>query len=165
MSSRIRPLESGDKPFILDILNYYIQTSFAAFAEDRIRQKECSQLIAASRGYPFYVLENEPQQVVGFARLRPYRRFQTFRTASVWTCFILPEYTGSGHGKALLFRLMKHAKTMGIENILAEISSENKHSLKFHEKHGFRECGCLKRIGLKFGRPFDIILMQKMLSI
>lgn len=163
MTLRIRALESGDETAIRSILNHYVRTGFAAFAQERIGREECDRLIAASCGYPFFVLEKDEKDVVGFARLRPYHRFQTFRRTAVWTCFILPEHTGSGHGKALLDRILQHAEPMGIQNILAEISSENANSLQFHSKLGFRECGRLKGIGRKFGRDFDIVLMQKVL--
>ncbi|NQT26624.1 N-acetyltransferase family protein [candidate division KSB1 bacterium] len=163
MSVWIRPLEDEDKLFILDILNYYIKTSFAAFAEDCIGQKECDKLIAASSGYPFYVLETDKQEIVGFGRLRPYHPFQTFRKTAVCTYFIMPEHTGLGHGKALLLELIEDAKKMEIKNLLAEISSGNEASLRFHEKMGFQECGRLKRIGCKFGQDFDIVIMQQVL--
>jgi L-amino acid N-acyltransferase YncA len=163
MSVWLRPLENEDKPFILDILNYYIKNSFAAFAEDRIGQKECDTLIAASSGYPFYVLETDKQEIVGFGRLRPYHPSRTFRHTAVWTCFIMPEHTGSGHGKSILLRLIEDAERMEIKTLVAEISSLNETSLRFHEKMGFHECGRLKRIGRKFGQDFDIVLMQKVI--
>lgn len=164
MNVWIRPLEDEDRPFILDILNYYIQHSFAAFAENRIGQRECDQLIAASSGYPFYVLETSRQEIVGFSRLRPYHKFSAFNRTAVCTYFILPDHTRAGHGKALLLRLIEDAKSMGIDNLLAEVSSENNSSIAFHTKMGFQECGRLKRIGHKFDQDFDIVIMQKELK-
>jgi phosphinothricin acetyltransferase len=50
---------------------------------------------------------------------------------------------------------------MGIKHIIADISSENQQSLRFHAKHGFEMCGSLKNVGNKFNRNFDVIYMQK----
>ena len=161
MSVWIRPLEDEDRPFILDILNHYIKNSFAAFAQDCIGQEACDKVIAASSGYPFYVAETHQQEIVGFGRLRPYHDFSTFKRTAVCTYFMMPDYTGSGHGKRLLMKLIDDAKTLGIQNLLAEISSLNESSISFHNKMGFQECGRLRRIGRKFDRDFDIVIMQK----
>jgi len=52
---------------------------------------------------------------------------------------------------------------MGITTILASISSLNEGSLAFHQKNGFRECGRFRDIGVKKGRSFDGIWMQRVL--
>jgi phosphinothricin acetyltransferase len=48
-----------------------------------------------------------------------------------------------------------------VETILASISSRNEGSLRFHRKHGFRECGCFEGVGRKFDQDFDVVWMQK----
>ena len=52
---------------------------------------------------------------------------------------------------------------MGVDNLLANISSLNPPSLEFHRKHGFRECGRFEKILTKFGQDLDIVWMQKRL--
>lgn len=53
---------------------------------------------------------------------------------------------------------------MGIKNIIAEVSSENKQSIDFHKKHGFVVAGELKDIGEKFEHSFGVVYMQKRLG-
>ena len=57
--------------------------------------------------------------------------------------------------------VLKKLKSLGIDTLLANISSHNQPSRAFHEKHGFRECGRFKRISRKFGQDVDIVWMQK----
>jgi len=60
----------------------------------------------------------------------------------------------------MLRQLIKDAKSNGIHNILACIVSKNTQSIKFHEKHGFVECGRFKNVGYKFNQYFDLVWMQ-----
>lgn len=48
-----------------------------------------------------------------------------------------------------------------MDNLLASISSRNEQSLAFHRKRGFVECGRLRDVGVKFGKSFDVVWMQK----
>jgi phosphinothricin acetyltransferase len=77
--------------------------------------------------------------------------------------FISPEHTRKGLGKSLLSTLENEARMVGMDTLLANISSRNQPSLAFHEKLGFRECGRFQRISRKFGQDVDIVWMQKFL--
>lgn len=77
--------------------------------------------------------------------------------------FIARDHVGKGIGKQCLDQLEADARQMGIENIIAEISSENRGSLKFHASNGFAFCGELKNIGYKLNRSFGVVYMQKTL--
>jgi len=97
---------------------------------------------------------------LGFAFLHPYRLGNTFRRTAEFTGFILPEHTGQGLGTQILERFVAQAHEQGIDTLLANISSRNVPSLRFHSKHGFRECGRFRRVGRKFGVDFDVVWMQ-----
>ena len=75
--------------------------------------------------------------------------------------FIHPDYTGQGIGTLALEKLEVEAKKRGIKKLLADISSENTSSIKFHEKNGFVEFGQLKDIGKKFNKYFSVVYMGK----
>ncbi|MEW6380946.1 MAG: N-acetyltransferase family protein [bacterium] len=70
---------------------------------------------------------------------------------------------GKGIGTALLRRLLDEGKSQGIRTVLANISSLNEASIRFHQKHGFVECGRFKAVCRKNGQFFDTVWMQKML--
>ena len=61
----------------------------------------------------------------------------------------------------MLGHLETAGKAQGIRTILASISSLNEGSIRFHERHGFIECGRFRNVGLKRGMVYDTVWMQK----
>ncbi|MDH4232971.1 MAG: GNAT family N-acetyltransferase, partial [Nitrospirota bacterium] len=99
----------------------------------------------------------------GFGMLRAHNPVPTFSHTAEVTCFIHPDYTGKGLGKMMLCFLEKGAVEKGIATILANISSLNPNSIKFHQKNGFTECGRFRKVVRKKGQEFDTVWMQKIL--
>ena len=103
------------------------------------------------------------KKVVGFGFLKKYHPYPAFNRTAEAGYFILPEFTRNGLGGLLLEMLEKDARAMGVDNLVANISSLNPPSLEFHKKHGFSECGRFEKILTKFGLDLDIVWMQKKL--
>lgn len=164
----IRKATPEDTQGMLEIFNYYIENSFAAYLETPVGpeffhtsrdegEQDKTQLFP-----PFYVIE-ENNRVIGIGALRPYFPFRNFHHTGVVSYFILPEYTGKGLGAKLLDALCQDARKKNMKSLLANVSSKNQASLSFHLKHGFVECGRFKDAGTKFGTYFDIVWFQKFL--
>jgi phosphinothricin acetyltransferase len=163
MGYSIVPISNEDREAIIDIFNHYVEKSFAAYPENKLPYPAFDMLSEMSNGLPTGAIKDQNGEVVGFGMLRPHNPMPTFsRTAEV-TYFIHPEHTGKGLGMMLLGYLEKSAVTKGITNILANISSLNHRSIKFHQKNGFIECGRFKNVGKKKGQEFDTVWMQKRL--
>lgn len=164
----IREATPQDTQQMLEIFNYYVDNSFAAYLETPVGP-EFFQTSHAEGGpnkgehYPFYVME-EDNRVIGIGALRPYLPFPNFQHTGVVSYFILPEYTRKNLGVRLLDVLCEDAKKKNIKSLLANVSSKNQASLNFHLKHGFVECGRFKDVGMKFGKYFDIVWFQKFLE-
>jgi L-amino acid N-acyltransferase YncA len=154
----IRDAEERDAGPVVRIFNYYVQHSFGAYPEEPVPVSFYAFLREGA--YAFPVVEHE-EGVIGFAILKPFLPFSTFNSTGSVTYFIAPEYTRSGLGTLLLNTLLDAARGRGLHILVASISSRNPQSLNFHKKHGFRECGRLERIGMKFGERFDVIWMQR----
>jgi L-amino acid N-acyltransferase YncA len=107
------------------------------------------------------VIESEGGQVVGFGLMHRYHPSEAFDRVAELTYFILPSHIRKGLGTQLLNLLFEQASKIGVDTLLASISSTNQISLDFHRKHGFRECGRFLRVGKKFEKDFDVIYMQK----
>ena len=162
MKYSFRKAQTGDQEKILNILKYYTEHSFAAYPDNIDQKDHFSKLFEEAEYYPFYVATSG-EQIVGFGMLHSYSKLTTFKETCEITYFIDPQHIQKGLGRKLLEILENDARKMGIKSILANISSLNVPSLNFHLKYGFQECGHFKQIGKKFGKPFDMVWMQKFL--
>lgn len=156
----IRPFENKDKNAVLDIFNYFVRESFAAFPAEEMGDEFINAVAKQAEGYAFYVAE-VAGEVVGFGLLRPLYPFSNMKEGGEITYFILPYYTQLGIGTELLEFITKRAKELKMLTLVAKICSENKISITFHEKHGFNLCGRIAKVGNKFNQVFDIVIMQK----
>lgn len=147
-------------PAITGIYNYYVENSYAAYIDKKVHDIFFCNLLKTANGYPTYAIKID-EKVVGFCLLKAHHSSPVFNETAEITYFIDKDYTGKGIGKTILDKVVEDAKEKGIRNILASISSPNDHSLKFHQKNGFIECGRFPGIGKKFGKAFDIVWMIK----
>ncbi len=164
MDYSLEPMGAGHRQPVIDIFNQFIRQSPAAFLEEPVSYNFFDHFLKMSQGYPAVVIRSAAQQVVGFAFLRPHYSPDAFRRAAEINCFILPDHTRQGLGTAILELFVEQAGPLGVDTILACVSSKNPESLKFHLKNGFRECGRFVKIGRKFGEDFDAVWLQKRLS-
>jgi len=153
----------ADAHAVIDIFNYYIRNSFAAYPQEPVPYDFYEKFMGMCHGYPSGVPRTESGEVVGFGMLRPYSPIPTFAMAAEVTYFIKPGHTGHGRGAALLDHLIEGARRKGISTILASVSSLNEGSMRFHLRHGFAECGRLRSIGRKQGHVFDVVYYQRMI--
>lgn len=147
-------------PEIMEIFNHYIANSFAAYPETTLPPQAFAMFLQMTKGYPAFAII-DGTRVVGFCFLRAYNPMPAFRATAEITSFIHPEFTGRGIGKAALSKIEESARETGISRILASISSLNDGSIRFHKAHGFLECGRFHGIGVKRGKVFDVVWMEK----
>lgn len=159
----VRTAQKKDYEAILEIFNYYIRSSFAAYPVEEVDLRFLDAIRRVAVTFPLYIVEGN-ERVVGFGMMRPFLPYQSFRHTAQLSYFLRPEWTGQGLGSLLLDRLTADARERGIRVLLANVSSRNESSLQFHLKHGFEECGRLREVGEKFGSPFDVVWLQKILG-
>jgi len=160
MSYRFEAMSEPHRRAVVDIFNDFVAHSFAAYPEEPVVDDVFDRFLEMARGYPSLVVKDDSGDVVGFAFLHPYHSASSLRRAAEITYFILPEHTRKGLGTAILERFVADAPGLGVDTILASISSRNEVSIRFHRKNGFCECGRFRRVGRKFGQDFDIVWMQ-----
>jgi len=157
------PITPPDREAIVEIFNYYVENSYAAYPEQRVPAEFFSHLYEASRNYPSTVARARDTTVSGFCLLRPHSPMPSFRRTAEISCFIRPDLTGQGLGTRMLDIIVAAARQQGIKTILASISSLNEGSVRFHWQNGFAECGRFCQVAEKRGVIFDTIWMQKFL--
>ena len=164
MEPIIRLANEQDSHPVIGILNHYITNSMAAYPQTPMPVQAWDKLLAMCRDNNLWVVELPGQGVVGFAMLKWYLGRDSFAHSAEVGYFIAPEHTGKGLGSLLLKTLEQIAQKLGITTLTANISSLNPESLAFHERMGFKQCGRIPEVGIKFGKQFDIIWVYKHLS-
>jgi L-amino acid N-acyltransferase YncA len=156
-------LAREDAAEVVEIFNYYIENSFAAYPESKLPPEFFDALVLMTAGYPALTARNDDKVLMGFGFLRPYNPISTFiRTAEI-TYFVRPDFIGKGIGKALHDYLLQFGKKMGLHTVLANVSSLNEEGIRFHLRNGFTECGRFKETAQKKGQVFDMVYFQKIL--
>ena len=163
MNYQIRDLKKSDSRNVIRVFNYFIKETFAAYREVEVGLTHFDKVWADISGLPAVAVETEAGEFIGFGHLRPFRQVETLKRTAEFTCFLLPEHTAKGLGTRVLNHLLKNASAMGIDTIIASITSSNEQSTKFHQKNGFVECGRFPAVAIKHGQDFDLLWVVKKL--
>lgn len=163
MQYRVREVTDSDGAAVMEVFNHFVQNSFAAYPEKKVPEAYFAALRTPGDKYPLLAAETAGGTVIGFGMLRQHHRAEAFNHTAEIGYFILDEHCGKGIGSRFLAMLEQAGRERGIQVLLANISSFNEKSLRFHERNGFTECGRFRKIGIKFGREFDVVWMQKFL--
>lgn len=154
----LREMQESDRDAVMRIFDHYAVTSFAAYPKGPLplqffgllREGTISAIVADGDG-----------GIAGFGLLKHFLPFPAFRKTGTLTYFLAPESVGKGIGSRLLERLAEDAKENGMTMLVANMSSRNEASIRFHKRHGFIDAGNLAGVGEKFGEPFGVVWMQR----
>lgn len=155
---KIRDMQETDRDVVMRIFNHYAATSFAAYPDGPLPPQFFATLREGA--VSAIVLEGDGG-VTGFGLLKPFLPFPAFRKTGTLTYFLAPEAMGKGLGNRLLEQLILDAKKQGMTMLVANMSSKNQASIRFHKRHGFSVAGNLAGVGEKFGEPFGVLWMQR----
>ena len=79
---------------VMDIFNYYVENSFAAFSETRLPDIFFEKIMEKIQDYPAYAIkDSDTGAIAGFCYLSAYHPFPTFKHTAQISYFILPHYT------------------------------------------------------------------------
>jgi phosphinothricin acetyltransferase len=162
----LRDLEPTDIEAVTRIYAHHVLNGTATFEEtppslDEMRQR--AQKVAGL-GLPWLVAEADGA-VVGYAYADRFRERSAYRFTLEDSIYIDPAYHRRGFGRALLTELVARCEGLGYRQMIAVIGdSANDGSLRLHGDVGFELCGVYKKVGLKFGRWLDVVLMQRELG-
>ncbi|MEW6116489.1 MAG: N-acetyltransferase family protein [Nitrospirota bacterium] len=161
MEFSIRRVRESDGSKIIGIFNYHAGNSLAAYPVETATLHLFDQLRETTCGTSFYVIEKDQSEVVGFGLLKEHHPSAAFCRTADLAYLISPGFRNQGLGSMLFDVLINDAKKMKIVTLLAGISSLDEESITFHRKKGFGECGRFKKVGIKHGKEFDVVWMQK----
>jgi len=111
-----------------------------------------------------WIVARDATGCLGFGYYGPFRAREAYRFTVEDSVYVREDVRGQGVGKAIVAALMAHAKTAGFKEMLALIGdSENVGSVGVHASLGFIHAGTMRRVGHKFERWLDVVIMQKAL--
>lgn len=163
MPATVREARSQDAAGIADLWNHFIRETAATFNSEEKSAAEVEVSIAArsAEGRGFFVGVGEAGEVLGFATYFQFRGGVGYARTAEHTVLLDPGAHGRGLGRALMARIEDHARQSGHHMLFAGVSSGNPDGLAFHARLGFEEVAVLREVGWKWGRWFDLHLMQK----
>jgi len=135
---------------VMDKYNYYIENRVYPYPEEKDAYEFYDRFLHLTRDYPALAIMSG-DGVIGFCFLKAYNPFSSFNGCAEITYFLANNYTGKGIGRQALVLLEDGAREKEIRHILANISSLNEPSLKFHLANGLIECGRFQGIISKKG--------------
>ena len=163
MSVHLEPLAEAHRAAVVAIFNHYVVDGFAAYFDAPVPEAFFDRLLSLAAGYPAVAAVSEDGVVAGFGLLHPWHPAPTLRRTAEISYFLRPESCRQGIGTRILDHCVAEARRLGVDNLLASISSRNAESLAFHLKHGFVQVGRFPAVGRKHGADFDVVWMQRRL--
>ena len=158
----IRAAAEDDLPAILAIYNDAVLNTTVIWNETPADLANRRAWFAArsKAGFPVLVAD-EGGRVAGYGSFGEFRPFEGYRVTVEHSVYVAADARRRGFGAALLAALIEEARTLDKRAMIGGIDATNAVSIALHEKFGFAEVGRLPGVGMKFGRPLDLVLMQK----
>lgn len=164
----IRPARPDDAAAIVAFWNPLIRDTLVTFNPVTKSVDEVARSITekAAAGHGFLVAEDDAAEgvILGFASYGQFRAGAGYARSMEHTIILAPLAHGRGIGRALMAGLEAHARSGGVRAMIAGVSGGNPQGRAFHAAIGYREVAIVPQVGWKFGRYWDLVLMQKLLS-
>lgn len=160
---RIRDATPDDVPAIREIYAHHVLHGTGSFEEEPPSPETmiARYRAVADKGLPWLVAEIDGA-IAGYCYARPYHERSAYRFTLEDAVYIAPGRARAGVGRALLGELLARCAAGGFRQMIAIIGdTENHGSIGLHRAMGFRHVGTLDRVGLKFGRWLNSVIMQK----
>ena len=163
---RIRPVALEDAAAITALYGTNVLHGTASWeyeppGVDEVRRR---MQVILDAGYPYFVAEVEGK-VLGYTYASSYRPRIGYRFVVEDSVYVDASLQGRGVGKRLMTQLIAACEQRGFHQMVAVIGdSENIASIRLHQAMGFVQVGLLPKIGFKFDRWLDSVLMQRTLK-
>lgn len=158
----VRDAVEDDLPGLVAIYNDVIATSTAVYSSTPVTLEDRRQwwLARIAAGYPV-LIGADGSGVIGFATFGDFRAWPGYRFTVEHSVHVRADRRGGGVGTGLLEALFPRAAALGKHMMIAGVDAANTASIRFHERLGFEQAGCLREVGHKFGRWLDLVFLQR----
>ena len=164
----LRDARASDAARLLEIYAWYVENTAVSFEYDAPSLDEfLGRMERTTAKYPWLVVE-EAGRVMGYAYAGPFKGRPSYDWSCEITVYLDHRARGRGLGRALYGALEEALGEMGLLNLYAYVSWAEveddiltRDSPRFHERMGYTLAGRFHRCGCKFGRWFDMVVMEK----
>lgn len=171
MSITIRRAAEADAPALLAIYAHYAAHTAISFECAVPSLEEFTQRIRATLlRYPYLVAISDGQ-IVGYAYAGPFGARAAFAWSAETSIYVAPDCRRGGVGRALYAALEEILVRQNIANLYAVIADPpaedeylTRDSERFHAALGYRTVGRYRECGSKFGRWYNVIVMEKVIG-
>lgn len=103
----------------------------------------------------------EPVGIMGLMR-QPASKMA--HRATIVMVYLRGSERGGGYAVKMLNLLLDHARALGIRQVELAVSAANPAAIRFYQREGFHEIGCIPAGFLHEGREIDEIMMTRRLT-
>jgi phosphinothricin acetyltransferase len=161
----IRACTVADLEEVQAIYAHHVLTGFGTFEEEPPAVAEMRQRFEslAAQDFPFLVAVIGGR-LAGYAYAGPFRPRAAYRHTCESSVYVSADAQRRGVGHELMLGVISACQRLDKRQMLAVIGdSANAASIGLHTALGFESVGIFRKVGFKFGRWVDIVLMQRAL--
>ncbi|MBL8548674.1 MAG: N-acetyltransferase [Hyphomonadaceae bacterium] len=164
----VRPCFQQDLELVQIIYAHHVMTGTGTFETTPPTLEEMAErwTRVVAKGWPYLVAcpTTDLTRVLGFAYAQQFRDREAYAKSFEDSVYVAPTSVRQGVGKALLGHLLHQLHEDGAREVIAVIGdADNAGSIRLHAGYGFVQAGLLRRVGNKFDRWLDVVLMQRSL--
>ena len=163
----VRPAAREDLAQITSIYNHYVLNTPITFdiepAGPEQRLEWFNEHCEGAR-YRLFVSE-DAGRILGYAGTGRFRNKAAYDTTAEVTIYCAPDATGRGLGRMMYQRLFDALRNQDLRRLVAGITLPNEASVALHRHFGFTEVGVFSENGRKFDRYWDVLWMERPLTV
>ena len=167
----IRTASDQDAPKLLEIYEYYVKNTAITFEFKVPTLEEFEKRITTTlQNYPYLVAEADGE-IAGYAYAGRFRTRAAYDWSVETSIYLSGKYQRLGLGRMLYEKLEDILCKQNVINLYAGVADPveedeylTRNSEQFHEAMGYKTVARFQKSGSKFGRWYNLIIMEKIIE-
>ena len=163
----IRAANKSDLPRLTEIYNHYVINTAVTFDIEPYtveRRMAWFDQFGSSGRYRLLVAE-DGSEILGYAGTTRFRAKAAYDTTVETTVYCASDAANKGAGTKLYGTLFEALAGEDIHRIVAGYVLPNPASAALHSRFGFKPVGVFSENGRKFGRYWDVVWLERLLTL
>jgi phosphinothricin acetyltransferase len=162
-SIAIRPAVRSDLPALVDIYNFYIETTPITFDIEPYTLETRTPWFEHyhDHGRHRLLIAERDGAAIGYASSSQFRTKAAYDTSIETSVYLHPDTRGEGIGSRLYEALFAELKAEDVHRAYAAVTLPNDASVRLHERFGFKSMATFTQVGRKFDRYWDVLWLER----